>query len=92
MVAIIPQVHLKEIKTAYKNQIVADNLYGTTYSFSLNRNNPILKYNLTFVEGTLSGGTSPAWNISAQNPAITHIRKKVRFSRSRHSQVINITI
>jgi hypothetical protein len=48
-----------------------DSYLGTTQNFKLYNINGINAYILNFSEGTLSGGTSPAWTVSASNPIIT---------------------
>jgi hypothetical protein len=54
--------------------IVLDSAYGTTIQIPLSRVNGVKQYNLVVNLGTLSGGTSPAWNVSGSNPLITHVK------------------
>jgi len=54
-------------------QVPVDNYLGTLQNFKMNTINGIKAYVLSFSEGTLAGGTDPAWTISASNPIITHV-------------------
>jgi len=60
-------------KIAYP-QVPVDSYLGTVQNFKMHTINGIKAYILSFSEGTLSGGTDPAWTISASNPIITHIQ------------------
>lgn len=54
--------------------INVDSAYGTTVTIPLKRSQWVRRYVVTFVEGTLNGGTSPAWTISQSNPAFSNIQ------------------
>jgi len=54
-------------------QVPIDDYLGTPQNFKMKTINGIKAYILSFAEGTLSGGSSPAWTISASNPIITHV-------------------
>ena len=71
--AILNKSELPEISIKYP-AVAMDSLYGTTFSVDLKRTQGVLHYLLNFVLGTLTGGTSPAWTVSASNPLITHIK------------------
>jgi hypothetical protein len=68
-----PEVSMKTNK--YPIQPL-DSAYGTTIKISLYKTDAVVYYDLVAVLGTLSGGTSPAWTVSASNPLITHITVK----------------
>ncbi len=58
--------------TSYPQKTV-DSYLGTTQQFKMFNINGVKDYAISFSEGTLSGGTTPTWNISASNPIITHV-------------------
>ncbi len=51
-----------------------DSSYGTTVTISLDKVDMVYEYVISVALGTLSGGTSPAWNVSASNPIIQHVK------------------
>jgi hypothetical protein len=51
-----------------------DSFWGTTQQFSLKKNNLALGYDIHISLGTLSGGSSPSWSVSASSPVITHAK------------------
>lgn len=61
-----------------------DSKYGTIVEIPLRKTSWVKGYMVTFSAGTLSGGTSPAWNISFTNPAFSQLQvnydSDVRFS------------
>jgi len=71
----IPIVSLMK-KTVPYPQIVLDDKYGTTFAIDLFRTDAIRKYVFSITEGTLNGGSSPAWTVSGTNPIITHVQIK----------------
>lgn len=54
--------------------INVDSSFGSTISIDLKRSQAVRDYILNFVEGTLSGGTSPAWAVSGSVPVVTHVK------------------
>ncbi|MEM0143021.1 MAG: hypothetical protein QXL94_03605 [Candidatus Parvarchaeum sp.] len=57
-------------------QVSLDGQYGQVVSIKLNTVNLVKEYLFSIVEGSLVGGTSPAWTVSGTNPLITHITIK----------------
>lgn len=58
------------------NPIVIDSLLnngGGSIDIALKRTQGVTSYSLILVEGTLNGGTSPAWTVSESNPLITYV-------------------
>lgn len=58
------------------NPIVIDSLLnngGGSIDIPLKRTQGVTSYSLILVEGTLNGGTSPAWTVSESNPLITYV-------------------
>ena len=63
-----------------------DAKYGTVVEVALHKTDWVKGYLVTFSEGTLSGGTSPAWTIAKTNPAFSNLQvnydSDVRFNMS----------
>ena len=63
-----------------------DSAYGTVVSVQLHKTDWVKGYLVTFSEGTLTGGTSPAWTVSKTNPAFSNLQvnydSDVRFNMS----------
>ncbi len=53
---------------------IIDGNWGQVVEISLLKTDLVLDYIVQLVEGTLEGGTSPAWTVSASNPAVLHIK------------------
>jgi len=68
----LPRLNLAK-KTSTYPSISLDQSYGQTISIDLYRVDLVHDYVFSIVLGTLSGGTSPAWTVSATNPLITHV-------------------
>lgn len=68
-----------------------DGQYGQTVSIDAYVVNGVVDYLISVTEGSLTGGTSPAWTVSGSNPIITHITVKANNStiRDYDSQMIN---
>jgi hypothetical protein len=54
--------------------IIVDSYWGTTQQVQLKRTQGVQEYDITFVEGTLAGGTTPAWAQSKLLPLVAHWR------------------
>jgi hypothetical protein len=68
----IPRLNLTKKSTVYP-AVVLDGQYGQTIEVDLYKVDLVHEYIMNVVEGTLNGGTSPAWTVSATNPIITHV-------------------
>ncbi len=66
----LPRLNLAK-KTSTYPAISLDQDYGQTITVDLYRVDLVHDYVFSIVLGTLSGGTSPAWTVSASNPLIT---------------------
>ena len=58
------------------NPVIIDSLLnngGGSIDIPLKRTQGVTSYSLIVVEGTLNGGTSPAWTVSSSNPIITYV-------------------
>lgn len=53
-----------------------DSNYGQVVQVKLNTVNLAKEYIFSVAEGTLNGGTSPAWTVSGSNPLVTHVTVK----------------
>jgi hypothetical protein len=63
---------LKKTTLAYTS-VSLDNSYGQTITVDLKPSGLVYEYNFVVSLGTLNGGSSPAWSVSASNPLITHV-------------------
>lgn len=54
--------------------ISLDTAYGTVITVNLKRSQAVRQYIANIVEGSLVGGTSPAFTVSGTNPVITHFK------------------
>ncbi|MEM3845938.1 MAG: hypothetical protein QXU98_09575 [Candidatus Parvarchaeota archaeon] len=69
--------HLNMPTHQYKYpQVSLDSSYGQVVPIKLNTVNLVKEYLFTIVEGSLTGGTSPAWTVSGSNPLVTHVTIK----------------
>ncbi|MFP3209295.1 MAG: hypothetical protein RXR82_06320 [Nitrososphaeria archaeon] len=68
----LPRYNLPK-KTSTYPSLPLDNSYGQTITVDLYRVDLVHSYIFNVVLGSLSGGSSPAWNVSATNPLITHV-------------------
>ena len=66
----IPNTAFPRVPVRYP-AIILDNAYGTTQQVLLKRTQGVIEYNVSVVEGTLSGGTSPAWTVDMGNPIVS---------------------
>ena len=63
---------LKKTTLAYTS-VSLDTDYGQTVTIDLKPSGLVHEYSFAVNLGTLTGGSSPAWNVSASNPLITHV-------------------
>jgi hypothetical protein len=68
----IPRFGLPNIDLSYPSLSI-DSSYGQTIQVQCFRTQLVKRYLIQGVLGSLSGGTSPAWNISASNPLVSHV-------------------
>ncbi len=57
----------------YEPQAI-DEYWGSTFDIDLFKVDEAISYMITVTLGSLTGGTSPAWNVSGNNPVIAHVR------------------
>lgn len=72
MPARLPDVSFPKTPVRYPS-ITIDSYWGTTQSIQLKRTQGVVEYDLIVTEGTLSGGTTPAWAPSKSAPTISHM-------------------
>ncbi len=74
------QAPLNDIKVPISsnkyNPVTLDNSWGETVTINLYQTDLVISYLLAVTLGSLSGGTSPAWNVSSTNPVIAHVTVK----------------
>jgi len=68
----LPRLNLPKKTTTYP-ALPLDSDYGQTITLDLYKVDLVHSYIFNVVLGTLSGGSSPAWTVSASNPLITHV-------------------
>lgn len=54
--------------------ISLDSQFGSVVTVNMKRSQAVRQYICNITEGTLSGGTSPAWTVSGTNPIVTHVK------------------
>jgi len=68
----LPRLNLPKKTTTYPS-LPLDSDYGQTITLDLYKVDLVHSYIFNVVLGSLTGGTSPAWNVSGNNPLITHV-------------------
>lgn len=76
----IADVQLPRVQVKYP-PVVLDTAYGTQVQVQLKRTQGVFRYALNIVEGSLTGGTTPAYTIAKLNPVITHVSVDVDNTR-----------
>jgi hypothetical protein len=73
--SMLAQPQLPQIQVKYP-AVILDSTYGTQVQVQLKRTQGVVRYHLQIVEGTLNGGSAPAYNSGATlvgSPIITHV-------------------
>lgn len=71
--ALIPETTLPSVPVRYPSFTI-DSTWNTQSTYTLKRTQGVVEYDITVSEGTLSGGTTPAWNVSKTVPILSHLR------------------
>lgn len=67
-------INLPTISIKYPTRAVNLSSSLQTVDYDLKRTKGVIGYNLLVKEGTLTGGTSPAWAVTKSEPVMTHVK------------------